>query len=220
MRRSILGTVLVPALLLAMLPTTATAAIPEYQRVISSRHADAAFAALDGCLLTEVFLGSTDAVFGGRPGPVNKQGLTDVSMRISDTCAPPVGKGYPALAVWQGQTLDRLDTTPRLDSAWIHAVIPVSDDVSGRTVDAVLDLRWTAAGPMDHDTGHLHTRYPHYGIANSHQNTWMRDAVAEGTLLIDGTLMQLGPSWDAHLSLVMYGCQTIIQPNSGGDLDC
>lgn len=220
MRRSKLLLPVISALLLGALPVSALAAVPDYQRVISSRHADAAFSTLDGCLLTEVFLGSTEAVFGGRPGPVNRQGLTDVSVRVSDTCQPPAGKGYPIVAMWQGQTLDRLGSTPRLDVAWIHAVIPVSDDFSGRSVDAVLDMTWTAVGPMDHDPGHLHTRYPHAAIANSHNNNWMRDAVAEGTLALDGALLSLGPTGDAHISLVQYGCQVIVHPGAQVDLSC
>jgi hypothetical protein len=82
---------IVAALVAGALPALTLAAVPEYHRVISSRHADATFATQDGCLLTEVSLGSTDATYGGRPGPVNKQGLTDVSVRVSDTCQEPVG---------------------------------------------------------------------------------------------------------------------------------
>jgi len=207
-------------LALAALPAMTQAAVPDYQRVISSRHADAAFASLDGCLMSEVFLGSTDAVFGGRPGPVNKQGLTDVSVRVTDTCQEPVGKGFPVVAMWQGQTLDSLQSSPRLTSAWVDAVIPVSDDVSGRSIVAHLVMRWTAAGPFDHDPGHLHVRIPGIGSVNSHYNNWMRPAVAVGSLEIDGVTMSIGPTWDAHLSLVKYGCQTLIHPGSDGDLDC
>jgi hypothetical protein len=219
MRRTLL-LVSLPVLLVAALPSGAAASVPDYQRVISARHADAAFSMLDGCLLTEVFLGSSDATYGGRPGPVNKQGLTDVNVAISDTCQPPIAKGYPLVAMWQGQGRDPLVSTPRLTQASIHAVIPVHDDISGRTVNATLEVAWMAAGPMDHDTGHVHAFYRRYGMANSHWNTWLRAATAEGTLAIDGTLLRLGPSSDAHLELVQYGCQTIIHPLSGGDLDC
>jgi hypothetical protein len=201
-------------------PGTTAGAVPDYQRVISSRHADAAMASQDGCLLSEIFLGSTDAVFGARPGPVNKQGLTDVSLRVSDTCQQPVGKGFPLVAMWQGQTLDSLHSTPRLTAAWIDAVVPVTDDVSGRTVAAHLVVQWTADGPFDHDPGHLHVRFAQQGIVNSHYNNWLRPAVATGWLEIDGLTTTIAPTTDAHLSLVKYGCQTIIQPGSGADLDC
>ena len=60
--RSLLSTILAVALL--AVPAMAFGAVPEYQRVISSRHADAAVASVDGCLLSEVFLGST-----GRASP-------------------------------------------------------------------------------------------------------------------------------------------------------
>ena len=216
--RSLLSTILAVALL--AVPAMAFGAVPEYQRVISSRHADAAVASVDGCLLSEVFLGSTDAVFGGRPGPVNKQGLTDVSMRVSDTCQEPVGKGFPVVAMWQGQTLYPLHSTPRLTAGWIDAVIPVTDDVSGRTVPAHLVMRWTADGAFDHDPGHLHVRFAHVGVVNSHDNNWLRPAIAAGSLEIDGVTVIIGPTTEAHLSLVKYGCQTIIHPGSGADLDC
>jgi hypothetical protein len=219
-RRHQLAAPLIAAVLMAALPALAAAAIPDYQRVISLRHADATFASLDGCLLSEVFLGSTDAVFGGRPGPVNKQGLTDVSLRVSDTCQPPEGKGFPVVAMWQGQTLDSLGSTSQLTAAWIDAAIPVLDDVSGGSAVAHLVMDWSAAGPFDHDPGHLHVRLPQEGTVNSHWNNWMRPAVASGRLEIDGTTLQIGPTSDAHLSLVKYGCQTIIHPGSGADLDC
>jgi hypothetical protein len=215
-----LQSAIVAALVAGALPALTLGAVPEYHRVISSRHADATFTTQDGCLLTEVSLGSTDATYGGRPGPVNKQGLTDVSVRVSDTCQEPVGKGYPSVAMWQGFTLDTLQSTPQLTAAWIDAFIPVSDDVSGATVDAHLIVQWTADGPFDHDPGHLHVRFPDEGTVNSHYNNWIRPAVAEGSVEIDGITLAIGPTSDAHLSLVKYGCQTIIHPSSDADLDC
>ena len=60
----------------AVVPGAASAGVPEYQRVIKARFADAALQRTTGCVQTEIFVSSSDSVFGGRPGPVNKQGLT------------------------------------------------------------------------------------------------------------------------------------------------
>jgi hypothetical protein len=57
------------------------------------------------------------------------------------------------------------------------------------------------------------------GMANSHWNTWLRPALAGGTLALDVAVLQLGQSPYAGLALVQYGCQTIIHLLPGGDLD-
>src|SRR6476469_6610295 len=75
-------------LTLSLIPALAAAAPPDGYRVISYRHADAGASSVDGCIGTDIYVGSTDAKYGGRPGQVVKQaGPTDVLVIVSDHCA-------------------------------------------------------------------------------------------------------------------------------------
>lgn len=208
----------------------ATAAVPDYQRVINSRFTDAALVDSAGCIRTELFVSSSDNVFGGHPGPVNKQGLTSILVRRLDTCAGATESGPGAAAAPPpagtvifdgiGQTLDPLESTARFERAWIDAVLPVLDEVSGQTVPVHLDLVWTLVGEFDRDTVHSHVRVPHGAIVNSHSQTLMGDALVGGTVTIGSEALEFGPTEGAHLQQVKYGCQVVSHPQGDADLDC
>ncbi|MGI8998286.1 MAG: hypothetical protein ACR2GO_01035 [Candidatus Limnocylindria bacterium] len=233
MRRSL--SLLAAVLLVAgVIPATTLAAVPDYQRVITSRQADAALASLDGCILTEIFVSGTDAVFGGRPGPINRQGLASVLVRQNDVCAGAASLGH--LGVFAagggggtpvfdglGQTLDRLGSTVRLDRAWLRTDIPVINEVpgAGEEVIVALDLTWSLVGELERDTGHLHVRVPGEGNVNSHQNTLMGEATVSGSVRIGEDLYSFDGVEGAHLEQVKAGCQVIAHPSAGEpDLSC
>ena len=204
--------------LIGALPATAAASVPidQYQ-VISARNADAAFSSLEGCIETDLFVSSSDATYGGRPGPVNKQGLTSVFLGRYDTCQPMVGKHYPAVFEGIAQTLDPLVSGPRLDRASISARIPMTDDVSGATVNLQLDVSWQLVGALQHETSHSHARLPGDGIVNSHENDLLGDAIAAGSVLLGGETIVLEPSLEAHLQLIKAGCQKLVSPHQQFD---
>ncbi len=204
--------------LIASLPAAAAASVPTDQyQVISARNADAAFTSLDGCTETDLFVSSSDAIYGGRPGPVSKQGLTSVLLIRYDTCQPMVGKHFPTVFEGIAQTLAPLGSTPRLDRAWIGTTMPLTDDVSGATVSVRLDLGWQLVGALQHDTAHSHVRLPGDGIVNSHENDLLGDAVAGGSLVLDHETIVLGPTFDAHLQLIKAGCQKLVDPHQAFD---
>lgn len=228
-RRSLLGFSLATALA-ALVPAAALAAPPEGYRVISYRHADGSFASADGCTGTEVFFGSTDAVYGGRPGPVNKQaGPTDVLVIVSDLCAErttgfaaaaaePPGGG--PLAFWQGQAMVGLQSNAQFTAASVRADVPVIDEVTGASAVAHLDLTWTATGRAVRDPSHLHVRFPGIAVVNSHDNDTLSDATASGTVAIGDLSIQVATP-DAHLTSVKAGCQVILHPGvEEADVDC
>ena len=199
----------------AAMPATVAAAVPDYQRVISSRHADVALASLDGCVLTEIFVSGMDAVFGGRPGPIQRQGLTGVGVRQSDICTAAAslghlglysaggGAGGTLLFDGLGQTLDRLGSSVRFDRAWLRAAVPVVNEVASGDAEVVsVDLSWTLVGELTRDTGHLHVRVPGEGNVNSHQNTLMGDAVVSGTVTIGDQTYVFNDVVEAHLQQV------------------
>jgi hypothetical protein len=220
MRRTFIVPIVL-GLLSAAMPLASQAAVPEGYRVISDRHADGYAASSDGCLLTEAYFGSGSAIYGGRPGPVNKQaGPTDVLVIVSDTCAEPVGKGYPQLAAWQGQAMIGLESSAQFDHAWVHAAVPVYDDVTGTESVATTDMSWTSTGRATPDPTHLHVRFPGIAVANSHDNDTLVDAVATGTIEIDGLSLSVA-STDARLSTVKAGCQVITHPGAENpDVSC
>ena len=232
MRRLI--TLLAVVTTLVAIPATAIAAVPDYQRVITSRHADAALASLDGCVLTEVFVSGMDGVFGGRPGPINRQGLTGIGVRQRDLCAAAAsmgsigiyaaGGGGGALVFdGLGQTLDPLGSNVHLDRAWLRADVPMVNEApgGGETVAVSVNLTWTLVGELARDTGHLHVRVPGEGVVNSHQNTLMGDATVSGTVRIGDATYTFDGVEGAHLQQVKYGCQVIPHPGIGEpDLSC
>ena len=226
--RRLVGLIVV-ALALALTPTATVAAIPEYQRVIKSRSADAALVRVAGCIRTEIFVSSSDNKFGARPGRVSKQGLTSVLVSLFDTCSraprtapdaaaePPPGE---LIFTGIGQSLDRLNSTARFDKAWIDVTLPVLDEVSGQTVPVRLDLQWSLLDGFDRDTVHTHVRVPRGGIVNSHSQTLRGDALVSGTVSIGTDPHPFERTEDAHLQQAKYGCQVISHPHGNTDLDC
>lgn len=224
MRRSIVPGLFAGALALVLgaVPNVSLGAQPVREHVIVADHADAVFTSLDGCILTQVFISSMDAKFSGSPGGrVNKQGLTGVSIIQSDTCQAPVGKGYPRVFEGLGQTLQPLvsSATPAR-SATLRGVVPVTDDISGLTYSVGLNLTWTAVTAAQHDTTRVHVREPRGAIVNSAANTWMADAVAYGTVTLQGVNLAVGPTYDAHLSRTKQNCLVVQHPQGGADFDC
>lgn len=221
------------ALLAAAIPMTAVAAVPDYQRVITSRHADVALASLDGCVLTEVFVSGMHGVFGGRPGPINRQGLTSVGVRQRDVCAGAAslgaigihaagGGGGTLIFDGLGQTFDSLGSTVHLDRAWLRADVPMVNEApgGGEEVVVTIDLSWTLVGELVRDTGHLHVRVPGEGNVNSHQNTLMGDATVSGSVSLGAATYVFSDVEGAHLSQVKYGCQVVAHPGGEPDLSC
>jgi len=223
------------AALSAALPATAAAAVPDYQRVIASRHADAALTSLDGCVLTEIFVSSMDGVFGGRPGPVNKQGLTGVGIRQSNVCLGAASMGRLGIFAAGGggggaltfdglaQNLEPLGSTVHFDRAWVSTDLVMVNEASPglEEVSVAIDISWSLVGELDRDTGHLHVRVPGEGNVNSHQNTLGGDATVSGTVVIGDAVYTFDAVEGAHLQQVKYGCQVIAHPSAGEpDLSC
>jgi len=227
--RSRLGMVIAIAAALLLTAPPVGAAVPDYQRVIKARSASAGVGVEVGCLQTMVWVSSSDSMFGGRPGRVVKQGLTSVSVTRVDTCAgssdtalAPAGGPPAGVTVFDGtgQTLDRLRSTPRFTKAWIDVTLPLLDEVSGTTVPVHVDLTWLPVGPYQRDTTSTHARDPGAGIVNSHTQTLMADATVSGTVLVGSELLTFGPSGNATLEQVKYGCQLIRHPRSNTDFSC
>lgn len=210
-------------ILLAAAMPAAASTIEDYARVIRSRHAGATFSQVDGCTQTEVFVSAMDAVFGSRPGPVNKQGLVGIFYRELDVCAEPGPKGFPVLFQADAQSLDRLVTTSRFTTAAIHVVMDGMDG-DGNPVELGLDLEWTASEPLHRSRVSGNGWFPvdeQFGArVHTFSHGLSASAVARGSITVDGSRTDLQPTTDATLEQIRYFCQVLQHPQGGFDVDC
>jgi hypothetical protein len=223
-RARILTAVIVPTLMLTLAPTVAGGSVIEdYARVIRSRHASAAFMQVDGCRQAEVFVSAMDAKFGSLHGTINKQGLIGVLYLERDICADPGPKGYPVVFMADGQSLDRLRTTPRFGSAWASATLQGTDG-DGNPVQIGLNIEWSALEAFEKSRVTGNDWFPANGERGAHVHTFSHGlrapAAASGEVSINGEAIRLSSTFDASLEQVRYFCQVIQHPQGGYDVDC
>jgi hypothetical protein len=223
-RARIVAALFIPALILTAVPTVAGASVIEdYARVIRSRNASAAFMQVDGCRQAEVFVSAMDAKFGSLHGTINKQGLVGVLYLERDICAEPGPKGYPVVAMADGQSLARLGSTTRFSFAWAVADLHGTDG-DGNPVEISLDIRWSALDAFERSRVSGNGWFPANGQRGAHVHTFSfglrAPAAAWGTVAIDGETISLPPTLDASLEQIRYFCQVIQHPHGGYDVDC
>jgi hypothetical protein len=209
-------------LILTTVAPVGAAQAEDYARVIRSRHAGATFVQVDGCTQTEVFVSAMDAVFGSRPGPVNKQGLVGVFYRELDICSGP-GPRFPVVFSADAQSLDRLVSSSRFGTASIDATLSGTDG-DGNPVVIGLQVDWTAATAFERSKVSENGWFPAGEKRGAHVHTWSHglraDATATGSITVDGAQTDLRPTTDASLEQIRYFCQVLQHPQGGFDVDC
>jgi hypothetical protein len=205
MKRLLMG--LSTAAMVALTGAPAGAA-PNIYHTISSSHGSAAVADTVGCEKTEIFVSSMVGMFAAQPGPVNKQGLTSVFVRITDVCAAP-GRGV-VLFQADGRNFAPLEVDPRLTSASITTELAGSDG-DGNPVTISLSASWTGTGPLEHDTLSSHENIKGVGNVNSTDNNLRRAATATVSVTVDG-LTAAGTDSNALLEQVKSRCIEIARP--------
>jgi hypothetical protein len=209
--------------LLVALPATASAQIEEWQRIVRSRHASAVFSQVDGCNQVEVYVSATDGKYVNRLGPVNKQGLLGVLYQVRDICAEPGPKGYPVIYSADGMTLDRLQSTPRFNRAWISATLPGFDS-EGLEVAIRVDLQFRPLADYERSRVSGHGWFPpgekRGAWVGTFSHNMMAPAMAWGTVWIGGAALPLEPTQGAVLEQVRYACKVIQHPRGGAEVDC
>lgn len=218
---------------LALAPLTvlpATAGPPRHYHTISATSGYAVVTEqLDECLLGEVFVSSSVGTYAAQPGPVNKQGLTGVFVRVSDICAEPEGDveaaagggGGAVVLEADGQLYDdlrdgelngaALQVDPRLRWAWVATAIPgtataYTDGVPGDAFEVVilLDASWVGIGELEHTTVVTHSNLQPDGVVNSTANDLRRVAEAEVSVVVDGwSVSGFDPGQDAGGNAVL-----------------
>ena len=198
------------------------ARVEDYARVIRSRHAGATFVQVDGCRQVEVFVSAMDAKFGSRRGPVNKQGLVGVFYRELDICDGP-GPRFPVVFSADAQSLDKLVTSPRFDTASIDVQLNGTDG-DGNPVVIGLQLEWAAIGGFERSKISSNEWFPVGEKRGARVHTFSHGlsagATASGSVTIAGAEFELSPTTDATLEQIRYFCQVIQHPQGGFDVDC
>lgn len=205
MKRLLIG--LFTAAMVALTAAPAGAA-PNIYHTISSTHGSAAVVETVGCERTEIFVSSMVGMFAAQPGPVNKQGLTSVFVRITDVCAAP-GRGL-VLFQADGMNFAPLEADPRLASASITTDIAGTDG-DGNPVTISLSALWVGTGPLEHSTVSSHENVPGLGNVNSTNNNLRRAATASVSFTVNG-LTASGTDSNAVLEQVKGRCIEIARP--------
>ncbi|MFJ6028608.1 hypothetical protein ACIQCN_14200 [Pseudarthrobacter sp. NPDC092424] len=200
-------------------------AAPNIYHTISSTHGSATVASTAGCEQTEVFVSSSVAMYASQPGPVNKQGLSAVFVRVTDICAAPAGVvtaaaggGGTVLFQAEGQNMAPLVVDPRLGVASISTDMAGMDG-EGNPVTISLSATWTASGPLEHDTVHTHSNYPDEGTVNATDNNLRRAATADVSVTVDG-MTAAGTDPNAVLEQVKSRCIEVARPGVEGFFPC
>lgn len=218
MKRFILASGVALALM-SLLAAPAAAAKPNIYHTISSTHGSAVISQAEGCVLTEVFVSSSVAMYAAQPGPVNKQGLTSAFVRVSDTCATPegvqpaAGGGEAVLFSANGQSSTPLVVDPRLTKASVSDVLTGTDD-DGNQVTITLNTTWTGIGPLEHTTTHNSGHFEDGNVA-ANDNNLRRAAVAEVSVRVvgDGTDLSVnGTDGQAVMERVKSMCIEVPRP--------
>ncbi|ADX72276.1 hypothetical protein Asphe3_10930 [Pseudarthrobacter phenanthrenivorans Sphe3] len=214
MKRLLIG--LCTAAFVGLTATPAGAAPPNIYHTISNTHGFAHVVNIAGCERTDVFVSSMAAMYAAQPGPVNKQGLTAVSVSITDICAQPAGVGaaaVPGVVLFQadGQNLAPLLADPRLTTASITTEMPGTDG-SGNPVTISLAATWTGTGPMEHSTVHNHVHYPGEGNVNATDNNLSRASTANVSVAVDGLAISGTDSSEALLTRTKSRCIEVARP--------
>lgn len=215
------------ALALAPAALASPGADPSIYHTIVSRFGSATASTLEGCHRTTVFVSSSDAMYASQPGPVNKQGLTSVLVRVTDACAPgapagvgplAAGGGEPVLYEAQGQSLAPLEADQRIRSARISTTITTEDvsgspiiDSDGNQVEIALLVEWTGIGPLEHSTVQNHALFPGAGVVSSTSNDLMREATAHVVVTAGPAALDTVTA-DALLEQVKYRCVEVARP--------
>ncbi|MGW9412436.1 hypothetical protein [Arthrobacter cupressi] len=200
---------------LALLTLTAppAGAQPNIYHTIYSSHGSANVDRTDGCERVEIFLSSSVAAFASQPGPVNKQGLTGVFLRISDVCAGLAAAAAPGGSVLfqaDGQSLAPLTIDPRLETASIDAELPGTDG-DGNPVTIRVSASWTGVGPLEHSTVNSHELFPGVGNVSATDNNLRRAAVATVSVAA-GPYSVSGTDPNAVLERVKSRCVEVARP--------
>jgi hypothetical protein len=206
---------LMSAVLLAgmlALPASASAATPVAYHSIHWSSASASFHQVQGDYAVDIYIGTSVgrwSLKAGSPPQIVTGGLTSIDISVYDLSRPTI-KGYAQVASWSGQIPEPGRFHGSLAAASVHAVVPISEDFSGQSAVARIDVSWTAIGPSYIAPSHLHARYPKVVTLVSNSNDNERPALAVATASVAGaTLLDRATDDGATLHSTKFNCRQI-----------
>lgn len=145
-----------------------------------------------GCIYTSVFVQGIHRLYKNPPGPGEATSIVYLSIYQQDYCTGQSVYIYKDVPVDQGE----LSIDKKLGWTTLNTTITAFNVITQSNVDIVLDLTWTATGPLVVDkidykdnTPHCHWMMRSKGLS--------RQAEASGTITYAGTTINVDSSWNA-----------------------
>jgi hypothetical protein len=199
--------ILLSTLALVLIAGAASAAEVERSKY-NDKSVNATFDSTDasGCIRTWLSLWGFNAVVRSTQGSRTPEARGYLSVYRIDVC-----RGNALLLSASGSfplEPGELTFKANLASATLTTTFLVFDYVSHTDKTVVVDLAWTATGPVWHGQDRVSFHTPGISFTNRQQGSG-RSASASGSVLYDGSEMMSGPSDDGMIAVARVGAISI-----------
>lgn len=198
-------TVLLLALTIIGQHTTASAGGGTNNGHFRDLGADAYFNSTDssGCIVTEVYLFTTQHYFQSPPGPGVEGPFLSLQIFQYDICT-----GEQLINASGGTEAANIQVDKKLNWATVSATVNVWEDVSQTFQDIYLDVSWTATGPSYRINDNFHFKSPgcHMMVRS---NGIFRPATGWGSVSDGTTNFTSDVSWGASIFSTRSGNLTV-----------
>jgi hypothetical protein len=143
-------------------------------------------------IVTHVFIHSNTYTADWNGIPVNT-GTTTLVISVWDYCLDAEVRSLVGTTTQQ-----ELQVDPNLGAASLHSTFPVLDDVTRTFVWVTLDLLWDATGGFLRDRGGYREHFEN-GMTVVRSSGTSRDALAAGSMTLDGVERALPPTTEAQV---------------------
>jgi hypothetical protein len=160
-----------------------------------------------GCINTGGSVFAFEDISHSPPGPGSSTAAVLIDLFQFDFCTDT-----PLLSASGSAELTDSDfqVAGNLDSATLHATVPMFDNVSGTAFDLTVDLTWTSTSSLGHQSSHIKVNFQgcHVNLKN---NSAFRFAEASGTVSDGTTNFTPSPSTQATIFFakggeISHGC--------------
>lgn len=154
----------------------------------------------NNCVLTSVGVSATDNVTKDPGNAATGGPFVGLFIIQFDAC-----NNFQTLAEGEGITTTAdLHTTGSLESASVHAVVPVTDFFTGATTTYTVDVTWQGIGPITSTIDSQHIRTTHF-LLRTRINGDNREGVFNGTVAAQ----------DGSASYTFHGITTMFSATAG-----
>ena len=151
--------------------------------------ADAFFEHVEGCILTDVFVGSAQEAVKTGPGKPAAGPFVFVGIGVINLCTDRVLRDISGQTDQASFSADRV----KLGEARLQATVPAFDFVNDEAVQVTVDLAWTSFGTPIVQVSNNHIRQGGLRIHEQFKGRF-RDADATGTVSVEGETVASGAS--------------------------